>query len=109
MKRLLTPLALSAALAAPAAFAAEDIYKSVMPDGRVVYGESAFPGAKTVSKVAPPQVAGAITVTPAEKQRVFSEERGGGVTVVPPPKRESPAPAQQGRDLAGPNLPRRGY
>jgi hypothetical protein len=110
MKRLLTPVALSLALATPAALGAEDIYRSVMPDGRIVYGEAPFPGATQVRKVPPPQATGVITVTPAEKQRVFPTESQPSVTVVPPPKRESPQPAVQGRELASPSsLPRRGY
>jgi hypothetical protein len=37
-----------------AAHAGEPVYKSTMPDGRIIYGESPQPGAKRVAKVAAP-------------------------------------------------------
>ena len=41
---------ISAKALVPAAMAAESIYKSVMPDGRVMYGEKPQPGARSVKK-----------------------------------------------------------
>ena len=60
--KLVTPavVALGLALAAGAALAAEDIYRSVMPDGSIRYGESPDPAAKSVKRVpAPPPATGA--------------------------------------------------
>ena len=48
MKSTITLLVL--ALAAPAAYAADEVYRSVMPDGRTLYGESPAPGAQSVRK-----------------------------------------------------------
>jgi hypothetical protein len=47
---LLTGTTLSAALAAAPAAWARDVYKSVMPDGRVIYSEQPQPGARKVTK-----------------------------------------------------------
>lgn len=102
-------------LAVPAALAAEDIYRSTMPDGRIVYGESPFPGAKSVRIVrAPPVSTGTITVTPEEKSRAStgsaSQQGSGGVVVLPQPARDPPQRAQQGRLQADrQQLPRRSY
>jgi hypothetical protein len=97
------------ALAAPAAFAADDIYRSVMPDGRILYGESAAPGAKSVKKVPPTPVSTGVTVvTPAEKSRNLEVQRGG-VTVIPQPSRTDPGPAEQGRKQSPVGLPKRAY
>lgn len=50
---------------------AQAMYKSTMPDGRVVYGEKPEPGAKRVDKVeAPPPQTGTTVLTPAEKQTI---------------------------------------
>ena len=61
-----------AAVVAGIAFAmpavAQPVYKSTMPDGRVIYGPQPQPGAKKVDTVnAPPASTGATAVTPAEK------------------------------------------
>ena len=52
MKVIFAFVLLSCFIAAPAA--AQELYKSVMPDGKVVYGEKPEPGAKHVEKLAPP-------------------------------------------------------
>jgi hypothetical protein len=63
-------LALAALLAAFPAGAAQTLYKSIMPDGKVVYGEKPVPGAKHVDTVEPPPAkTGTTTVTPDEKAR----------------------------------------
>jgi predicted nucleic acid-binding Zn-ribbon protein len=50
---------------------AQAMYKSTMPDGRVVYGEKPETGAKRVDKVeAPPPQTGTTVLTPAEKQTI---------------------------------------
>jgi hypothetical protein len=111
MKSTLLPLLLASALVAPAAFGAEtDLYRSVMPDGSVRYGESPDPGAKSVRKVAPPPVStGTITVTPQEKARNFEAPQGGGASVLTQPARPPTEAAQQGRLQSPPGLPGRSY
>ena len=111
MKSPILPLMLVSALAASTAFAAEaDLYRSVMPDGSVRYGESPDPGAKSVRKVPPPPVStGTITVTPQEKGRVFEPPPSGSTTVMTQPDRPSPRPAQQGQFQSPQGLPKRAY
>jgi hypothetical protein len=66
----LSSLALALLLAASGA-AAQTMYKSTMPDGKIVYGENPEPGAKHVEKMAsPPPKTGTTIVTPAEKKGV---------------------------------------
>jgi len=56
---------------AAAAAAAQDLYKSTMPNGKVVYGEKPEPGAKHVEKLPPPPPkTGTTLVTPAEKKAI---------------------------------------
>ena len=99
MSPFIPTAALAIALGASAAIAADPVFKSTMPDGRVVYGESAMPGAKRVDKVAgPPEHAGIATVTPGERQRAdrIPPPQPGGVVVIPQPVRPPVQPAQQG-------------
>lgn len=50
--------------------AAQTLYKSTMPDGKIVYSEKPVPGAKRVDAIeAPPAKTGTTTVTPEEKAR----------------------------------------
>jgi len=50
---------------------AQTMYKSTMPDGKVVYGEKPEPGAKQVDTMAsPPPKTGTTVLTPAEKKGV---------------------------------------
>jgi hypothetical protein len=75
-------LAVAALLASFMAGAAQTLYKSTMPDGKVVYGETPVPGAKRVDTVAPPPAkTGTATITPQEKARAEQA-------------RSSPAPQQ---------------
>ncbi len=70
MVKRFSSLALALLLAASGA-AAQTMYKSTMPDGKVVYGEKPEPGAKHVEKMAPPPPkTGTTIVTPAEKKGV---------------------------------------
>ena len=49
----------------------QPLYKSTMPDGRVVYGEKPEPGARQVDKVVPPPAqTGNTVLTPAERQKL---------------------------------------
>ena len=111
-------LAATLALAALGAQAADLIYKSTMPDGRVIYGESPWPGAKRVDKVQPgPEQAGVITVTPQDVARAnsFPQSQGPAVTVLKPREdntrlQQRDAGGQQGYQTnPGRNLPRRDY
>lgn len=49
---------------------AQTVYKSTMPDGKVVYGEKPVPGAQKVDTLEPPPTTTGVTaVTPEEKAR----------------------------------------
>ena len=68
MKTSLGIAVLALVLAAPAA--AQTVYKSIMPDGKIVYGEKPASGAKKVDKIDPPPAqTGMTTITPQEKAR----------------------------------------
>lgn len=111
MKATITPLVLALAMAAPAATAAEDAYRSIMPDGSVRYGESPERGARSVKKIpAPPVTTGTVVATPEEKARsARSETSGPAVSVIPQPPRESPGEAIQGRVQSPKGLPKGAY
>ena len=98
------------ALSASAAFAADPVYKSTMPDGRVIYGESPMQGAKKVAKgAAPPEQTGVVVATQQDTARANSiPPQQGGVTVIPEAPHYPVRPAQQGY-LANPNGTRSGY
>jgi hypothetical protein len=64
-------IGLFALLATASGAYAQMLYKSTMPDGKVVYGEKPEPGAKQVDKVAPPPAqTGNTVLTPAERQKL---------------------------------------
>ncbi len=53
---------------------AQTIYKSIMPDGKVIYGEKPAAGAKKVETIeAPPATTGVTAVTPEERARAAQE------------------------------------
>ena len=96
MKTLVSTFVAALAFAVPAASWADDIYKSVMRDGTVRYGEAPEYGAKQVKKLAaPPSSTGTITVTAHEKARPVKIEPGTTAFVTPQP-RVRPPPAQAG-------------
>ena len=68
-------LALVAALCATAVpAAAQPVYKSTMPDGKVIYSEKPVPGARRVDTVEPPPAkTGTTTVTPGEQARAAAK------------------------------------
>ena len=107
--KFVSPVFLVLALSASGAMAAEDIYRSVMPDGSIRYGESPDPAAKSVKKVpAPPPSTGVTVVTPEERGRQFPVQQGG-TAVIPQQQRDATQPASQGQ-LHGPQgLPKRAY
>jgi hypothetical protein len=58
-------------LAGSTGAAAQTVYKSTMPDGKIVYSEQPVAGAKRVDTVEPPPAkTGTTTITPQEKARV---------------------------------------
>jgi hypothetical protein len=72
---------------APSMVWADPIYKSIMPDGRVVYGEAPFDGAQRVEKVAAPAVSGATLATKEERSRARAAAGSGStapVAILPP-------------------------
>ena len=103
MSPVISAVAVVLALAASTALAGDPIYKSTMPDGRVLYGESAAPGAKRVDKVAaPPEHAGITVATQEEKGRASNiPVRAGGVAVIPQKPAYPAQPAQQGYSASG--------
>ncbi|HEY0336277.1 MAG TPA: DUF4124 domain-containing protein [Burkholderiales bacterium] len=92
---------------------AEEVYKSTMPDGSVVYGESPQPGAKRVEKIdARAAVNGAIVATPADMQRaneLNAHASSPGVTVIPQARRDPAPPLQQGTINPPGVMPKRSY
>ena len=109
MKPILSSLALALALTAPCAYAAEDIYRSTMPDGSIRYGESPDPKAKSVKKVpAGPAQTGVIVVRPGEKA-AGPEATGGAVVLPPPPHQSTDLMGQGGLRINPDSMPRRGY
>lgn len=56
---------------------AQPVYKSTMPDGRVIYGPEPVPGARKVDTITPPPAStGVTTLTPGEKAAADALERG---------------------------------
>lgn len=69
MRRITMFAAFAAGIAVSLPAAAQAVYKSTMPDGRVIYGPQPQPGAKKVDKVgAPPSSTGATAITPGERE-----------------------------------------
>jgi hypothetical protein len=67
---LIRSLLYSLLLAPCCGLAAQSVYKSTMPDGKVVYAEKPAPGAKHVEKIEPPPAqTGTSVITPKEKAR----------------------------------------
>jgi hypothetical protein len=55
---------------------AQTVYKSTMPDGKVIYGENPAPGASRVEKMEPPPAKTGVTgLTPEEKTRAQQLDR----------------------------------
>jgi hypothetical protein len=98
MRPVVSAVAVVLALGASTALAGDPIYKSTMPDGRILYGEAAAPGAKRVDKVATgPEHAGIVLATPEDKGRAATMPvQPGGVTVIPQKPTYPAQPAMQG-------------
>lgn len=104
MSPVMSAVAVVLALGASGVVAADPVYKSTMPDGRVVYGESPMQGAKRIDKVAaPPEHAGVLIASQEDKAKAASiPQPSTGVAVIPQPVRQPVRPAQQGYS-ANPN------
>ena len=75
--------------------AAQTMYKSTMPDGRVVYSEKPAPGAARVDTIAPPPAQTGVTgLTPEEKQRAQQQAQQRAAAAA------SSAPSQKGVEEA---------
>jgi hypothetical protein len=107
MKSLVSPFFLTLALAASGALAADDMYRSTMPDGSVRYGEKPEPGAKSVRKVAPPPPATGVTVVTKDEMNRGVTQQEGSTVVMPTPERQPPRSAESGTLQSPPGLPRR--
>lgn len=66
------PLALALLIAAAPA-AAQTLYKSVMPDGRIVYGEKPAPGAQSTGTIEPPPPQSGIRMVSPEERKGIDE------------------------------------
>ena len=76
MKSAILSFTLAVALGASAAAAQQPVFKSIMPDGKVVYGEKPVTGAAKVEKMEPPpQKTGVTGITPEEKARAEQQAR----------------------------------
>jgi hypothetical protein len=98
------------ALVTPVAIAADESYRSVMPDGSIRYGAAPEPGARQVKKLAAPPVStGTLVVTSQEKNKAarLPAREGGGI-VLPPSSRETPRSVPAGTLQAPGALPKRG-
>ena len=103
--------ALALGVALPATVSANEVYKSTMADGSVVYGESPQAGARKVEKIeARAAATGKINVTDQDRNRAERiRARGGSVAVMPETKRD-PAPALEAGTINRPGvMPKRGY
>ena len=75
MKPAILSVVLAALFAAGGA-AAQTVYKSTMPDGKVVYGEKPAAGATKVDKMGPPPAKSGVTaITPEERARAENQQR----------------------------------
>ena len=75
MKSMISSLACVMLAIASGAFA-QTVYKSTMPDGKVMYSEKPAPGATRVDTIAPPPAKTGVTgLTPEEKARAEREAR----------------------------------
>jgi Domain of unknown function (DUF4124) len=111
MRARILAVSVAAALTAISAVAADPVYRSVMPDGRVLYGEAPEPGAKQTKKIPPVRSStGTIIITPEEKQKVQTMETQRGATgVLPRPPRATEPPLESGILQSPTVLPERRY
>jgi hypothetical protein len=83
------------------ALAAQTLYKSTMPDGKVIYSESPAPGAKRVDTVEPPPAKTGVTAaTPQEKQRASEATAKASAAARPSPALDDARKALQKAEAA---------
>lgn len=76
MRPLVALLLAAPFLAGAAGVFAQTLYKSTMPDGKVIYGEKPAPGATKVETVSPPPPkTGTVIISPEEKKRAEEREK----------------------------------
>ena len=76
VKSAIYRLLLALALVASGAAAQQPVFKSVMPDGKVIYSEKPTPGAAKVETIeAPTAKTGVTGLTPEERSRAEREQR----------------------------------
>ena len=110
MKSTIASLAVALALFGGNVAAADDIYRSVMPDGSIRYGESPAPGAKSVKKVPPPPAStGTITILPEERNYTPPNRPAPGAAVLTTPTRPPTSAHEQGKQQSPQGLPQRSY
>ena len=102
---------IAAMLIAAPVVAGDPVYRSVMPDGRVLYGELPEPGAKQTTKMPAARAStGTIVVTPEEKQKFRpGEPRDGRGVVLQRPAGVNRQPLESGVFQSPPALPERRY
>jgi hypothetical protein len=77
MKEFLWRAITAAALMSTVPAWAQVIYKSIMPDGRVIYGETAVPGAKKVEEIVPQTGKTGVGGAPTEGEKQELQKREG--------------------------------
>jgi Domain of unknown function (DUF4124) len=110
MKMTLGVFVLALALGATGAWANE-VYKSTMPNGSVVYGESPQAGAQKVEKIeARAAPTGTIVVTDQDRHRAGRISSPAGTAGVVTPQKREPAPPLEAGTLSKPGaMPKRDY
>ena len=81
MRHIAVFAAVAAGIAVSLPAAAQTVYKSTMPDGRVIYGPQPQPGAKKVDTMSkPPASTGASAITPGEKAAAAQSAKARAAT-----------------------------
>ena len=105
-------VAFAIVLAVPGPAFAEEIYKSTMPSGAIVYGETPAAGAKKVEKVEVRSTAtGTVVATPQDKERAerIGDRSGPTVGVMPQKKRSAAPPLESGTINPPGVMPQKSY
>lgn len=105
-------IAFTLGLAVPALSLAEEIYKSTMPDGRIVYGETVAAGAQKFEKVEVRSTAtGTVVATPQDKERAerIGDRSKPTVGVMPAQKRSAAPPLESGTINPPGMMPQKSY
>ena len=111
MKMILGVFVLALVALAPLGASANEVYKSTMPNGSVVYGESPHPGAQKVEKIeARAAATGTIVVTDQDRHRAGRISAPAGTTGMMTQQKREPAPPLEAGTLSKPGaMPKRDY